>query len=77
MEGGGEGSHAWRSMEGEGEGSYAWRPMESEGKILFTCFHFPPPPILFKPSIFPFDLKVLLYHGSRPLLMRFFPFLNL
>jgi len=29
---------------------------------------------LFKPSIFSFDLMVLLYHGSKPLLMLFFPF---
>jgi hypothetical protein len=30
--------------------------------------------ILLKLSIFPFDLKVLLYHGSRPLLTHFLAF---
>ncbi len=42
-------------------------------KHLSTSSHFPPNN-LFKPSIFPFDLKVLLYHGSRPLLTNFLPF---
>ncbi len=32
---------------------------------------------LLKPSIFPFDLKFLLYHGSRPLFTRCLPFLDL
>jgi hypothetical protein len=82
----GEGrSKAWRSMEGEGEGSHAWRPMECSKlggpwKVKETSFHlFPlsPQPILLKPSIFPFDLKVLLYHGSRPLFTHFLPFLDL
>ncbi len=57
----------------------AWWPMEGEGKThfhLFTFSHFPtfPPTILFKPLIFPFDLKVLLYHGFKPLLMHFLIF---
>ena len=90
MEEEGEGSHAWRSIEGEGEGSHAWRPMEGEGegshvwwlmegekKILFTSSHFPSNQFLLKPLIFPFDLKVLLYHGSRPLLTHFLLFLDL
>jgi hypothetical protein len=76
MEGKGEGSHAWWPMEGEGEGSHAWWLMEGERKILFTFSHFPPTNLL-KPLIFPFDLKFLLYHGSRPLLTRFLPFLDL
>jgi hypothetical protein len=29
---------------------------------------------LFKPSIFSFNFMVLIYHGSKPLLMPFFPF---
>jgi hypothetical protein len=48
-----------------------------EGKIPFHLFPLSPQPILLKPSIFLFDLKVLLYHGSRPLLMHFLPFLDL
>jgi hypothetical protein len=41
-----------------------------------TFSHFPTPPqqILLKPSIFSFDLKVSLYHGSRPLFTHFLPF---
>jgi hypothetical protein len=64
-------------MEREGEGSHAWRSMEGEGKIHFHLFPLSPQPILLKPSIFPFDLKVLLYHGIRLLLMHFLPFLDL
>jgi hypothetical protein len=39
---------------------FAWWPMEGEGKIPFHFFPLPPNQFLFKPSIFPFDLKVLL-----------------
>ncbi len=64
----------------------AWWPMECsklggqwnvKEKHIFTFSPFPtfPPTILFKPSFFPFDLKVLLYHGFKPLLMHFFIFL--
>jgi hypothetical protein len=77
MEGKREGSHAWRSMEGEGEGSHAWWRMEGEGKIPFHLFPLSPQPILLKPSIFPFDFKVLLCHGIRLLLMHFLPFFDL
>jgi hypothetical protein len=38
----------------------AWWPMESEGKIPFHLFPLSPQPILLKPSIFLFNLKVLL-----------------
>ncbi len=38
----------------------AWWPMEGEGKIPFHLFPLSPQPILLKPSIFPFDLMVLL-----------------
>jgi hypothetical protein len=77
MEGERKGSHAWRPMEGEGEGSHAWWLMEGERKILFTFSQFPPNQFLLKLSIFPFDLKVLFYHGSRPLLTHFLLFLDL
>jgi hypothetical protein len=43
----------------------------------FSPFPTSPQPILLKPSVFSFDLKVLLYHGSRPLLTHFLPFLDL
>jgi hypothetical protein len=49
--------------------------MEGEGKTPSHLFPFSLKQILLKPSIFSFDLKVLLYRGSRPLLTHFFPFL--
>jgi len=57
---------------------HAWWLMEGEGKApfhLFTFFPFSLQQTLFKPSIFSFDLMVLLYHGSKSLLTHFFPFL--
>jgi hypothetical protein len=64
-----------KEKEKGGEGrSKAWWPMEGEGKTHFRLFPLPPQQILLKPSIFSFDLKVLLYHGPRPLLMHFLPF---
>jgi len=56
----------------------AWWPMEGEGKTPFHLFPLFPlfsQQTLLKFSIFSFDLKVLLYHGSRPLFMPFLPFL--
>jgi hypothetical protein len=50
------------------KGSIAWWAMEGERATPFYLFSFSPQQILFKPSIFSFDLKDLLYHGSRPLL---------
>jgi len=38
----------------------AWWPMEGEGKTSFHLLPFPPQQTLFKPSIFSFDLTVLL-----------------
>jgi hypothetical protein len=52
----------------------AWWPMEGEGKTPFHLFPLSPQQILFKLSIFSFDLKVVLYYGSRPLLTHFLPF---
>jgi hypothetical protein len=49
--------------------------MEGEGKTPFHLFPLSPEQILLKPSIFSFDLNILLYHGSRPLLTHFLPFL--
>jgi hypothetical protein len=46
-------------------------------KNPFHLFLPSPQLILLKPSIFPFDLKVLFYHGSRPLFMHFLLFLDL
>jgi hypothetical protein len=51
-----------------------WWPMEGEKKTSCHFFPLSPQQILLKPSIFSFDLKVLLYHGPKPLLMHFFPF---
>jgi hypothetical protein len=58
------------------EGSKVWWPLEGEGKTPFHLFHFSPQQPLPKPSIFPFDLTVLLYHGPKPLLTPSFPFLR-
>jgi hypothetical protein len=49
--------------------------MEGEGEAPFHLFPLSRQKLLLKPSFFPFDLKILLYHGFRPLLMHFFPFL--
>jgi hypothetical protein len=77
--------HAWRPMEGSllsGQWNvsslvangrfHAWWPMEGEGE---TPLPFPPQQTLPKPSIFSFDLTVLLYHGPKSLFTPFFPFL--
>jgi len=53
----------------------AWWPLEGEGKRPFHLFHFSPTTLL-TPSIFPFDLTILLYHGPKPLLSPFFPLLR-
>jgi hypothetical protein len=74
-----EGSNAWWPLKGSNVwwplgGSNAWWPMEGEGETPFHLFPLSPQQIL-KPSFFFVDLKVLLYHGYRPLLMHFLPFL--
>jgi hypothetical protein len=56
------------------EGSITWWPMEGERKTPFHLFPLSPQQNLLKPSIFSFDLKVLLYHSSRLLLTHFLPF---
>jgi hypothetical protein len=65
-----ESSIAWWSL----EGSFVWWPMEGEGETPFHLFPLSPQQILLKPSIFSFDLKVLLYYGFRPLFTHFLPF---
>ncbi len=52
-----------------------WWPLEGERKTSFHLLHFPPTTLL-TPSIFPFDLTILLYHGPKPLLPPFFPLLR-
>jgi len=54
----------------------AWWPMEGEGKTPSHLFPFSPQQTLLKPSIFSFDLTILLHHGSKSLLTPFFPFLR-
>jgi hypothetical protein len=53
-----EGSNAWWSLKGEGETSFFHFPLQQFYLNLF----------------FSIDLKVLFYHGSRPLLYTFFSF---
>jgi hypothetical protein len=50
-----------------------WKEKEKE-KVLFHLFPLSPQAILLRPSFFSFDIKVLLYHGSRPLFMHFLLF---
>jgi hypothetical protein len=49
--------------------------MEGKGKTTFHLFPLFPQQILLKPLFFSIDLKVLLYHGSTPLITHFLPFL--
>ncbi len=62
--------HAWWPMECSKLGGQ-WKVKE---KHIFTSSIFPQQPLL-KLSIFSFDLMVLLYHGSKPLLTPSFLFL--
>ncbi len=64
-------------MKGEGEGSFTWWPMEGEGEGSFLPIPTFPQAILLKPSLFSFDIKVLLYHGPRPFFTHSLPFLGL
>ncbi len=48
-----------------------WKEKE---KHLFTFSHFPPNKFYLNLQFFSFDFKVLLYHGSKPLLTHFLPF---
>jgi hypothetical protein len=66
-----EGSIAWWPL----KGSIAWWPMEGKGTTHFYIFPLSFQQTLLKPSIFSFDLKVLLHHGSRSLLTHSLPFL--
>ncbi len=52
----------------------AWWLMEGEGKTPFHLFPFSPQQTLLKPSIFSFDLTVLLYYGFKSLLTPNFLF---
>jgi hypothetical protein len=54
----------------------AWWPMEGSRKTPFHLFLFSPQQTLLKPSIFSFDLMILLYHGSKSLFTPIFPFLR-
>jgi hypothetical protein len=68
---GGEGrSKAWWSMEGSKFGGQ-WKVKE---KHLLTSSHFPPNNFTKTFNFFSFNLKVLLYHGPRPLFTHFLPF---
>jgi hypothetical protein len=48
-----------------------WKEKE---KVLFHLFPLFPQVILLRPLSFSFDIKVLLYHGSKPLFTHFLPF---
>jgi len=77
MEGEGEAPHVRRPVEGEGEVPHAQRPMEGEGEGSFLPLPISPPTNFtqtFHFILFFFDLNLLFYHGSRPLLTPFLAF---
>jgi hypothetical protein len=75
MEGEGKDSFAWWPMAGEGKGFFTWWPMEGKGEGFFHLFPLFPQAIYLDLCFFSFDIKVLFYHGSRPLFTHFFLFL--
>jgi hypothetical protein len=77
-------------MEGEGEGSLLggqWKEKDkvfclvangSRKKRFFSTYsHFPPKQLYLNLHFLSFDIKVLLYHGPRPLFTHSLPFLGL
>jgi hypothetical protein len=71
---------AWCPMEGSKLGGQ-WKvpSLMANGRWrrnTFSPLPFSPQQPLPKPSIFPFDLTILLYHGPKPLLTPSFPFLR-
>jgi hypothetical protein len=74
-------------MEGEGEGYWLGGQWKVKEKVLClvangrrrrrffsTSSHFPPKQLYLDLHFFPFDIKVLLYHSSRPLFTHSLPF---
>jgi len=61
----------WKEKERDFMLGGQWKEKE---KVPFHFFPFSPQTTLLRPSFFSFDIKVLLYHGSRPLFMHLFPF---
>jgi len=43
-------------------------------RFFFTSSHFPPKQLYLNLRFFSFDIKVILYHGSRLSFMHFLPF---
>jgi hypothetical protein len=62
-------------MEGKGEGFLLDGQWKEKKKVLFHLFPFSPQATSLRPLFFSFDIKVLLYHGSRPLFTHSLPFL--
>jgi hypothetical protein len=67
-------SKAWWPKEGEREGSLLGGQWKEKEKVFFHFFPLSPQATLLRPSFFSFDIKVLLYHGSRPLFTHSLPF---
>ncbi len=78
---------AWWSMEGEGKSSLLGGQWKEKEKVLYlvangrrrrrffsTSSHFPPKQLHLDLHFLSFDIKVLLYHGPRPLFTHSFPF---
>ncbi len=78
---------AWWPMEGEGKSSLLGGQWKEKDKVLClvangrrrrrffaTSSHFPPKQLHLDLHFFSFNIKVLLYHGPRPLFTHSFPF---
>jgi hypothetical protein len=76
-------------MEGEGEGSSLGGQWKEKGKVLClvangrkrrrffaTYSHFSPKQLYLNLHFLSFDIKVLFYHGPRPLFTQSLPFLG-
>jgi hypothetical protein len=66
--------HLFKKKEGgEGRSPFSGQWKEKE-KVLFHLFPLCPQATLLRPSFFSFNIKVLLYHGSKLLFYAFPPF---
>jgi hypothetical protein len=68
---------AWWLMEGKGEGSLLGGQWKKKEKVLFYLFSLSPKQLYLNLHFLSFDIKVLLYHGPRPLFTYSLPFLGL
>jgi hypothetical protein len=67
-------SKAWWPMEEERKGSLLSGQWKEKEKVFSYLFPLSPQATSLKLSFLSFDIKVLLYHGPRPLFMHALPF---